>query len=305
MPEYSTSLGCTSAPFVYPKDIFSTAQVTNETKFMIDITGAAVGTVLLTRGDSPGVVVKMSLITDEEPLLEKSTAFIQEESTNVLFNLATPFSSASEDACMRFDLIVQLPQELNVFSLKSQSIVHVKYDDQAPLSLRNVEVDLTSRTDDNLLLPNTEISADKVTLTMRGGYLVGSLSFRDEARVLTNYGEAVTNLHVSPLPISKHLKDSAKLVTNTGTGRTDIIYSNPEGRVISNSHSATQGDMYLTYRDSGYNGPITVQAKSTTSTNVEREMGRLPGGKSEMWVGDKEGEDRMNIKSSGWVGLYF
>lgn len=304
MPEYGTSLGCTSAPFVYPKDTFF-SQVTDETNFNMDIVGGAVGTVFLTRGDSSGVVVKMLLTTDEEPLLEKSAVLMQEESTNVLFSLSTPLSSISEDACMRFDLIVQIPKELNTFSLKSQSIVHVKYDERAPLSLKNLTIDLTSKMKDNLILPDTEIGADEVSLTMRGGYLVGSLSFRTEARVWTKYGDTITNLHVNPLPISKHLNYPSRLITSGGSGRTDIVYSNSEGRVISSSHSSAQGDLYLTYRDTEYNGPITVQAKSTTSTNVQREMRGAPGSKPEMWVGDKEGDDRLDVKSSGWVGLYF
>jgi len=245
------------------------------------------------------------LTTDEEPLLGKSTAYLQEESTDATFSLSTPFSSISDDACMRFDIVLQIPKELKTLSLKSQSIVHVKYDEQAPLFLDDLEIDLTSRMEDNLLLPNNEIGADKVTFTMRGGYLVGSLSFRSEGRVSTNYGATVTKLQVSPLPISKHLKDPARLITSGGSGRTDIVYSNPENRVISSSHSSTQGDLYLTYRDAGYNGSIAVQARSTTSTGVQSDVPGKPGGKSEKWVGDKEGNDKMDVKTPGWVGLYF
>jgi hypothetical protein len=311
MPEYSTSLGCSAAPYPYSENHFVVGSPTDSTTLLLELTGGAVGTVLLTQSDTQNVVVEMDLRTDEEPLLQKVSASVSENATtqNSVFRLVTPSSASSPDACMRFDLTVQIPNNLRMLSLKSHSLVHVKYDEHASLALSDLTVDLLSPVPSNLLLPHEQFSAERTTLKMRGGYLVGSLAFVESADISTRRGSAITNLKVAPLPAAASAPNSpAHLTTGAGAGRVDVIYSNPERRIIKSEHASTGGDMYLTYKQAEYNGRVDVQSRSRTSSGLEGTMGGPPsqGGAKELpWVGDKEGADTMKVRTTGWVGMYF
>ncbi|KAF8583877.1 hypothetical protein K439DRAFT_1188087 [Ramaria rubella] len=312
MPEYSTSLGCSDAPFTYHTTHFSMGLPVDDSTFTLELTGGAVGTVFLTQSDTREASVEMDLHTDEEPLLQKVSASLNDNTTTKIsaFRLTTPSSASSPDACMRFDITVQIPPALRALTVKSQSLVHVKYDEHTPLSLSDLTIDLTSTLSDNLLLPHEQLGTTRTTLKMRRGFLAGSLAFSESADISTSRGSAVTNLKVSPLPSSDDR--AAQLTTNTGSGRADIIYANPDLRGVASSHSSTGGDLYLTYKQAGYNGRVDVQAKSTTSSGLQGMMVGRPGTGSDQgrvkelpWVGDKEGKDTMKVRTSGWVGLYF
>lgn len=309
MPEYSTSLGCDNVPYHYEKDIFEGIVPTAETSLILDISGGAIGTVLLTEADSDAIKIDMALGTNEEPLLEKIAVSLQDNSTaqTTTFSLSTPSSATYEDACMRFDILVHIPRKLRLLTLISRSLLHLKYDDHASIYLSNLVIDMKSASPDNLLLPSSQLETTETKLDMRGGYLVGSLSFHEKAEITTARGSAITNLKIAPLAASTDSPDQpATLNTRAGSGRIDVIYSNPDRRVMSSTHQSSGGDMYLTYQGVGYNGRVDMKAQSSRSSGLQGTMGSRPGEKGELpWVGEKDGPDHMEIRTSGWVGVWF
>jgi len=304
MPEYSKSLGCLHAPFTYPTETFDGGI---PTWISLHLTGAAVGTVLLTQSDTRSAEISMILGTNEQPLLDKVSASMDLDSDahSSKFRLSTPSAAASEDACMRFDIIVHVPSGLSTLSIKSQSVVQIKYDENAPISATEIIIDMASTQPDNLLLPSDQVSVNRTNLMMRAGYLVGSLSFGDKAEI-TAHGTATTNLQVTPLPASADAP-AAGLGTSAGSGRTDIIYKNPNRRMISSTHISSGGDLYLTYKDAGYNGSVQVAATSWRSSGIQGGFGPRPSNPNAEWpwVGDKDGPDHLVVKTSGWAGTFF
>ncbi|KIJ39468.1 hypothetical protein M422DRAFT_257791 [Sphaerobolus stellatus SS14] len=309
MPEFSKSLGCEQVPYLYENDIFKGVLPTNQTTLVLDISGAGVGTVLLTSSDAEEIKISMSIKSNEEGLLEK-VMFSQrgdpEDQTETV-SLTTPSSGSSDKACLRFDVVVHIPASLNMLAITSKSVVHVKYDELAAFSLSDLTIDLKSLGPDNLLLPSRQLEVQRTKLAVRGGYLVGSIAFEGEAEIDNAYGSATTNLKVFPLAAPDNLEMPAELKTRTGTGRLDIIYANPDTRLISSSHTSSGGDMYLTYNGVGYNGRVDVQAGSYRASGLQGSFGRVGGSEpAELpWVGDKEGPDHMKIRTPGWVGLWF
>jgi len=208
---------------------------------------------------------------------------------------------------MRFDILVHIPRKLRLLTLTSRSLLHLKYDDHASIYLSNLVIDMKSASPDNLLLPSSQLETTETKLDMRGGYLVGSLSFHEKAEITTARGSAITNLKIAPLAASTDSPDQpATLNTRAGSGRIDVIYSNPDRRVMSSTHHSSGGDMYLTYQGVGYNGRVDMKAQSSRSSGLQGTMGSRPGEKGELpWVGEKDGPDHMEIRTPGWVGVWF
>ncbi|KZT39079.1 hypothetical protein SISSUDRAFT_985460 [Sistotremastrum suecicum HHB10207 ss-3] len=319
MPEYSASLGCLNVPYIYGGDsenIYS-FPVSNpdgsSSSVSINLSGGAVGTLLVAQGDEDDVQIEMDLRTNEEPLLDKVVLLVEntEDISRKQFKLSTPASATSEDACMRYDIIVRVPSDLKELEITSKAISHVKFDERSSLSLESLSINLQSAFPSNLLLPTSEIHAISTSLEMRGGYLVGSAAILNQTMIKTSRGSAISNIHFFSEPYG-FPSTPATLKTDTGSGRSDFWYANPEKRPIRSEHIASSaGDLYLTYREARYEGKLDVKSKSMSSTGIEGMMGARPGAgggtgeKTDPWVGDEQGGDKLKVRSQGWVGLYF
>jgi hypothetical protein len=134
--------------------------------------------------------------------------------------------------------------------------------------------------------------------------------------ITTAQGDCVANVHVRPAPsINQDHLEPAYLTTTHGNGRTDFFYENdhayPHRPIVSSHTSARKGDLYLTYKNAEYSGSIDLKAQSYTAHGMQGSAVSHPGqvgegAKALPWVGDKDGGDKLVIKSpKGWVGLYF
>jgi len=324
MPEYSTSLGCENVPFYFGSNdedtqIYNIPLSTGDSSFMLDIKGGAVGTLVIAQSDFVDVVVDMMVRTNDETLLSKVSVDAGSPSPDDLpersphFNLVTPSSSVRDDACMRFDIILKVPSHVSNLTVVSQSISHVKFAEHHFIDLDMLSIDLQVSSPENLLLPHAEVKAKTLSLEIRGGYLVGSLSLLDSANISTKRGTGVANVKVDVAEYPGSVGVPGKLTTQTGGGRADFTYSNHDGRMISSDHSSTGGDLYLTYKAASYNGPVDIKARSWSSTGllgVAKPAAGRPGSEtppdSMPYHGDESGPDRMKVRNTaGWVGLYF
>ncbi|EEB96133.1 hypothetical protein MPER_04786, partial [Moniliophthora perniciosa FA553] len=106
------------------------------------------------------------------------------------------------------------------------TLSHVQFHPDSHLNLENLIVTLFAMNDKNMILTSQNAIAQKVKLEVYRGWI---------------RGDGVANVRVHPTaptdPLHPEL-EAADLQTTTGAGRTDI----------------TNGDVYLTYRESEFNG---------------------------------------------------
>jgi hypothetical protein len=124
--------------------------------------------------------------------------------------------------------------------------------------------------------------------------------------VTTQRGDAIINVKATPLVTEDNLATPAIFRTLSGFGRTDVEFGKAmPHRPISALHQVQDGgDMYLRYGKAGYNGPVALHAKSYSARNLQGAFASNTTD-GERWAGEKEGKDEMEVRSEGWVGLYF
>jgi hypothetical protein len=125
-------------------------------------------------------------------------------------------------------------------------------------------------------------------------------SIPQRTKVVTQTGDAIVNINAHPHSTDSNTDLTAELSTLTGTGRINVIYhaAHPHRPISSDHRVQSGGDMYLTYESAGFNGLIDVDSKNYTLRNVQSE-GPIH------FVGDRNGGDKLNIHTNGWVGVYF
>ncbi|KAH7923410.1 hypothetical protein BV22DRAFT_1130677 [Leucogyrophana mollusca] len=310
MPEYSTSLGCLSAPHFYmgAKTNF-TVPVGTKSDHSLNIQGSAVGTLAVAEGahDATEIIYEVTLRRDDKDAFDDVSVGVLGSGK---FNVQTPTISPPS-SCMRFDITVYLPRSLKKLEVNSYSTTQLKFPTEGTVTLDDLSVTLFSDNNNlNMLLPASSVQATRMSLQLYRGWLVGNAAISEKTIIDTQRGDSVANVHVSPVsPSNPQTPGAAQLETTTGSGRTDILYvSNPalQHRPISSIHTSQRGgDLYLTYKEAEFNGQVEVKAKSSTTIGVQ---GMMPGqGNTGLqWVGDKDGGDSIKVTSPrGWVGLYF
>lgn len=316
MPKYSTSLGCENAPYLYQdsKMSYSVPVGTNGADHTLDITGAAVGTVVVAQGDADSTEIKydITLRTDDASLLEHVTLRyptaddIEQGLSSSRMHLTTPKYGASK--CMRYDMTVYLPPTAKKLDVQTRGASQLKFDTESNFDLDALSVSMISLDENNMLLPHKGVHAGSLTFEMTRGWLVGDVAIVDKTTLTTQRGDAVMNVHVHPAPSTAEPPAVARLQTTTGAGRSDVFYVSHPGhphRPISSVHrSSKKGDLYLTYKEAEFKGTVSLKAKSYSAKGLQGTM--RPEGAELPWVGDKDGGDSLEVNSpSGWVGLYF
>lgn len=322
MPAFSSSLGCSNAQYIYkPEQTIYSVPVGSNGDYTIDISGGAYGTVVLAQGaeDAEDIEFEMVLRTPLKEFLDivllqyPTLQDINDNGARSRLRLSTP---GVGHYCMRFDIVLRVPPALKKLTVQSTSVAQVQFAPEARLALEYLRVNVQATDADAderalaMVLPHANVHADTLSLVAENGWLVGDVALVNEAEVHTQRGAAVANLHVRPLPHTDAESGPAPAVLRTinGAGRTDIVFENDGGvvhRPIHGTHKAPGGgDLYLTYKNAGFNGKLDVKARSYTATGVHDLFNStetaLP------WVGDKNGVDMLIVEApSSWVGLYF
>jgi hypothetical protein len=122
-----------------------------------------------------------------------------------------------------------------------------------------------------------------------------------ETKINTQEGDAIVNLAVEPYGSIDLIDTKASLMTLAGTGRSDYTYqaSVPKRPIDSVHRVQNGGDLYLTYKKAQFSGPVDLDVKSYSLSNVASKNGVR-------YVGEIDGEDKLEVHNSGgWLGLYF
>jgi len=315
MPAFSTSLGCLAAPHIYnsSKTVFTARIDTQNLEHIFDITGGAVGTVVIAEGSAEltdEIKYEMTLRTDDADLLHNVQIHYPEIDGTNLGNrllISTPHLASPSTSCMRFDIKMFVPPNLKRLNIGSHTTTQIQFDSDANLDLDVLFVTLYSPSENNMILPNQNIRGHQMSLEVYRGWVVGDVSIVSNTAITTQRGDGVTNVRLHPtLPADPGFPEPASLSTLTGAGRTDIFYITPKAfkRPIHNTHTSSRNaDMYLTYREAEYSGRIELKSGSYSATGI-RPL-HEEGSEWTHWVGDKDGLDRITVKSRGWTGLYF
>lgn len=315
MPEFSTSLNCASAPHMYlgGKIGYSVPVDALTADHTLEITGSSVGTIVVAQGDAESTELKYDMTIRSEaqsPLEQVSVKFtspteLEEGISKSRMHLITPSFGSS---CIRYDMTVYVPPNVKELSIQTRGAAQIQFDEESNFNLDKLYVRMTGVDEKTMLLPHKGVHAGALSFEMNCGWLVGDVAIVDKASLTTQGGDAVLNVHVFPAPSTVEPPAVAELQTTTGSGRADVFYINhpghPHRSIFSTHRGQSTGDLYLTYKEAGFNGSVDVTAKSSTAVGlqgmVRNAAGELP------WVGDKDGSDKLVANSpSGWVGLYF
>ncbi|KAJ7096426.1 hypothetical protein C8R44DRAFT_889731 [Mycena epipterygia] len=319
MPLYSTSLGCVSAPYIYSGagSSFSVPIGDQNADHGVNIRGGAVGTITVLEGATSATKVEyeVTLRTDEKALLDDLNFDSSPDQDGGVkdshFALSTPYPG--EGKCIRYDIKMFIPPNLKKIHIASHTTSHVQFDPESHIQLDDFFVTLFSSNSKNMILPHKNLQAERMTLEVFEGWIVGDAAIKGTTRLTTQRGSGVMNVRVHPTPaLDPASPEVASLRTTTGSGRTDIFYIDDDAHVhrpISSVHmSSMNADMYLTYRDAQYSGLVELASKSYTTTGLQRLTAVGATGEDNKWthwVGSQEGKDELLVKSRGWAGLYF
>jgi len=331
MPVYSTSLGCNAAPYIYnsSKTVFRVPMGTLHSDHAVEIYGSAVGTFTIAQGSSNSTEVEYetTLRADDQSLLQEifleySTVDPEDgHVTNSRLLISTPHIEPRSLSCMRYDITMYVPPTLKRLRVAAHTTTHIQFDPDSNINLDGLLVNLYSMNAKNMILPHEGLLANHMTLELYRGWIVGDVSIVNSTIITTQRGDGISNIRVHPTaPVDPALPDPAYLRTTTGAGRTDIFYVNhkeyPHRPIRSVHMSSRNADVYLTYRDAEYNGFIILNSHTYTSSGIKTIATDQPetndeadgnGGKMKWthWVGNKDGGDKLFVRSRGWTGLYF
>ncbi|KAK7472863.1 hypothetical protein VKT23_000971 [Stygiomarasmius scandens] len=321
MPEFSTSLACSDASHVYNGGETSIKVAVGSEKFnhALDIHGSAIGTIIITEAaaNATDVEYKMTIKSNDAQLLEQITfqyPSADEDVADSRLYISTPRIENPESTCLRYDITMYIPKNLKKLHVGPHVASQVKFDPHAHIDLNSLYVTLFSLSDHNMILPAENFRANKMALEVYRGWIVGDVSIVNTTSITTQRGDGVANVHVHPTaPLDPSEPDPVFLQTTTGAGRTDVFFNTDKAfphRPIRSAHTSSKNaDVYLNYGDAEYDGRIQLDSKSFTVTNahnfapIQEPVNGQP--RWTHWVGDQDGEDRMFIKSKGWIGLYF
>ncbi|KAF5321152.1 hypothetical protein D9619_001337 [Psilocybe cf. subviscida] len=318
-PVFGEVICSATAPHIYNRTevTIMTPISTRGQDHLFDIRGAAVGTITIADGkaDATEVVYTMTLRSNAAGVVE-DTKFIYPDidaDTGVVTRSRLIIDTSHVPAtnhykCMRFDITMYVPPTLKRLHVASHAnATHVRFAPGTRAAMENLIVTLYTSTNRNLIETNFNVTPEELSLEVYEGYIVGEASIVKDTSVFTQRGDGVANVKFRPASSYK-----SNLHTATGAGRSDFKFIKNEkfSNQIEASHiSSRNGDIYLTYAESGFNGKIDMGSTSFTVTNAQRFDNTVPGDDTEPkfthYHGSISGEDRIFVTSRGWTGLYF
>lgn len=274
-----------------------------------DIRGGSVGTFVISQGLSNAKEVQydIALRSDDEEALRK-VSIIQAGDGHSSLLIDTPRLLAGNPSCMRFDVVVYVPRNLEVLWVASHVAAHIRFDPSSTLdTLERLQVTSFSMNQKSMILPHAHLRPKRVILQAFGGWIVGDISIVETTSINTQNGaaQAYVRLHAA------HGLEAANLQTTTGAGRSDFFYVNEARRQIDSTHISSQnGPVYLTYKQAGFSGKIAMKSKAYSAEGVVELLPAEHSAENDQpqwthWHRDKDGKDSIIINSRGWTGLYF
>lgn len=322
LPEFNTSLGCADGPYFFEDQqqlLYTVATNVGRADHSVDMRGAGVGTLIVAEGPSQStdVTYEMVLRSSSREYASRFTVVhppkdeINDGSSHSRLLLSTP--GAIDDACMRYDIKMTIPPSIKRLHIQAHATTHIKFNETADIELDRLYI--TTYTNDalNMVFATEHVRAKQVNFEMTSGWLVGNTRLVEKTIVLTQRGNAHTNLHVKPAPSLGDSPAPAFFETTTGAGRSDVFFetdkSSPHRPIRAVHRSSRNGDVYLHYNDAEFNGKVKFDAHSYTTSGLHGKFGRVDdhAGQSDLpYAGDVNGVDTMTVSSPrGWVGLYF
>ncbi|RXW25040.1 hypothetical protein EST38_g801 [Candolleomyces aberdarensis] len=219
---------------------------------------------------------------------------------------------ASGAMCIRYDVVLAVPKNVKELYVRGTTTLQVKFDEKAHLDVERLSVILFTSDEKNLILPQPGFHAsDELYLEVYRGWVVGEVSVGDNTIISTQRSDAVANVKIHPTQSHDLAKAGkvAKFNTASGSGRSEYFYitNKASKRPIESRHiSAKNGDVYLRYAESGFNGKIALTSKSSTIWGAVTKVEDT--GAPTQWNyirGSADGGDKMVVESGGWTGLYF
>lgn len=318
MPEFGTSLGCDSAPYIFNPDqtIHSIPFDASAAHHVMELHGGAVGTLIIADGASNAtdIQVELTVRTNDKSLLELVTFKyptrdeVDEGLADSRARLFTP--APGKTSCMRYDIVVRVPAGLKSLDIQALSVTQIQLAPEVDISLDRLSILMSSASNNQMLLPKTSIRAKELEFKISNGWLVGEVAVVEKSSIRTKGGDAVSNLRVLPIAdVSDANSGAALFEANTGTGRSDFFYLSDvsDHRVIQSTHYSGKGDLYLHYEEAEFNGKIQLQSKSWSINGLPPQRSSTNNdGTVTTWAGDGNGEDMLEAHSAGgWIGVYF
>lgn len=319
LPKFGTSLGCSdsSAPYIYEgaTQIYSNpVAVEDSSHYTLALSGAAMGTLTVTEAEDDNITLELTLRTDVSTRLNGALLDVRSPGTMGLWTKATLVTPTDlRGACMRFDATLRVPLALRRLTLIADAVTQIQFDPHAMIGLNALTVELSSIDTRSLLQLSATVQAQNTLLRATRGWIIGDVAIVNSTSITTS-GDAVTNVHVHPSPLSNdRALETAYLTTVHGTGRTDYFYESDPAyahrRIVSSHSSRRGGDLYLTYKNADYSGPVEYTAKSSSAYGLQGMAGARRPGQVDgplPWVGSPDGEDMLIAQNpKGWIGIYF
>ncbi|KAJ7594788.1 hypothetical protein C8J56DRAFT_855302 [Mycena floridula] len=312
MPSFNTSLGCLDAPYSFSETFVSVPWDDAKLDHAFDISGDAVGTFTVAPGDESMTEVeyKISIRSNDRSLLDQTALQYPTDAVNSRLVVYTPGIESSSTSCIRYDIRISIPPSLKKVHIASHSAaMQVAFTGQLS-TLDDFGVTLYRMSDLNMILPTQTFSSTRMKLEVYRGWIVGEVGIIESTSVATQRGDGVTNVRVYPkAPEDPVNPEPVVFETVTGAGRTDVVFLSDKTfahRTISSKHvSSRNADVYLTYRDAEFSGLVELKSTSYSSRGLQPYAPSADDSiKWTHWVGSKDGEDRIQVNSRGWTGLY-
>ena len=316
MPAFSTSLGCMDAPHLYngSKVTFMAPMNPLHQDHAFYARGGAVGTFTLADGEADAQEIKYEMVmrASDEALLKDIYFEYPDYNDDHTVARSRVIMTTPAISCVRFDITMYVPPSLKKLHVALHTTAHVQFAPGAHINAEDLFVTLYSMDSNNIIVPGEHVTAQRQTLEIYRGWIVGDASIVKETSITTQRGDGVANVKLHPSPPSdSDALEPAILRTTTGAGRSDFFYIGEKAfkRPIDSIHiSSRNADMYLTYSGAEFSGKIEMSAKSFSMTGAQKIAPGIGNDDEKTWthfVGDMNGDDKIFVSSRGWAGLYF
>ena len=322
LPEFSTSLGCSDAPFIYSgsAQTFTAPLGTQGLDHLLAIRGHAVSVITLADGKRDATEVKYQLLlrTNDKRLLTSAMIDKPEvhEDGTVTKSRLTIYTPAQllvdrPDACSRLEMTIYIPPNLKKFSLSSYVESHVQFAKDTKINADKLFVTLFHSSKNNIIKSSQSVQAKKLALEVYEGWIVGEATVVDTLDIMTQRGSGIANVKVSAAAANHGHAEGEKVqfTTASGSGRSDFWYTQRGlvKRPVNARHlSSKNAELYLHYEGSDFNGKVELDSRSNVVTGLSPYVKSTQ--EDSGWThtaGRSDGQDRMVVESRGWVGLYF
>lgn len=194
MPVYDTSLECSAkdAPHLYNDAVINRLVPlgAGRADHALDFRGDAVGTITIAQGkpDATQIELELSLRATIKDHLDLVNFRWPEEnaegtSTDSRVLVSMPGGVRANGGCMRYDATIYLPPNLKKLHVQSHTRAHIRFAEGADVQLEDMFVTMYKMDTNNLLLPHEGIRAQRLTLEVYRGWIVGEANIAEVSAI--------------------------------------------------------------------------------------------------------------------------